>query len=151
MSQLRNQHRCVTTTARSANQPTLQEIRPGCASEGLMLKHQYSSPLMRRADSLEKTLMLGNQGGRRRGRQRMRWLEASLTQWTWVWASSGRWWWTGRPGLLQSMGLQSQTWLSDWTELNCTHYSYFTSFPLMSFSCSRKLSLAMPDSLRSQG
>ena len=45
------------------------------------------------------------------------WL-ASLTQWTWVWASSGCWWLTGRPGMLQSMGLQSQTQLSNWTELN---------------------------------
>ena len=44
------------------------------------------------------------------------WME-SLTQWTWVWASSGSWWWTGKPGVLQSMGLQSQTWLSNWTEL----------------------------------
>ena len=43
---------------------------------------------------------------------------ASLTQWTWVWVNSGSWWWTGRPGVLQSMGLQSRTWLSDWTELS---------------------------------
>ena len=42
---------------------------------------------------------------------------ASLTQWTWVWVNSGSWWWTGRPGVLRSMGSQSQTWLSDWTEL----------------------------------
>ena len=42
---------------------------------------------------------------------------ASLTRWTWVWASSGRWWWTGRPGVLQSMGSQSRTGLSDWTIL----------------------------------
>ena len=40
---------------------------------------------------------------------------ASLTQWTWVWASSGSWWWTGKPDVVQSVGLQSQTWLSDWT------------------------------------
>ena len=45
---------------------------------------------------------------------------ASPTRWTWVWASSGSWWWTGKPGVLQSMGLQSWTWLSDWTELNWT-------------------------------
>ena len=43
---------------------------------------------------------------------------ASLTQWPWLWVDSGIWWWTGRPGMLQSMGLQSQTWLSNWTELN---------------------------------
>ena len=43
---------------------------------------------------------------------------ASLTQWTWVWVISGSWWWTGRPGVLKSIGLQSQTYLSNWTELN---------------------------------
>ena len=44
---------------------------------------------------------------------------ASRTQWTWVWVNSGSWWWTGRPGVLQSSGVaESQTWLSDWTELN---------------------------------
>ena len=65
-----------------------------------------------------KTLTLGKtEGRRRRGRQRMRWLEASLARRTWVWASSGSWWWTGRPGVLQSMGLQSRTRRSDWTEL----------------------------------
>ena len=46
------------------------------------------------------------EGGRRRGQQRMRCWMASLTQWTWVWVNSGSWWWTGRPGVLQSMGLQ---------------------------------------------
>ena len=47
---------------------------------------------------------------------------ASLTQWTWVWVSSGSWWWTGRPGMVQSTGLQSWIWLSDWTELNWTEF-----------------------------
>ena len=68
---------------------------------------------------IEKTLMLGKiEGRRRRGWQRMRfgWM-ASLTQWTWVWVNSRRWWWTGRPGMLQSMGSKSQTQLGDWTEL----------------------------------
>ena len=52
-------------------------------------------------------LMLGKiEGGKRRGRQRMRWLMAPSTQWTWVWANCGRWWRTGKPGVLQSMGLQ---------------------------------------------
>ena len=59
---------------------------------------------MQRADSLEKTPMLGKiEGRRRRRRQRMRWLDGITTQWTCVWASSGSWWWTGRPGVLQSM------------------------------------------------
>ena len=46
---------------------------------------------------------------------------ASLTQWTWVWVSSRSWWWTGRPGVLRSMGSQSRTWLGGWTELNWKH------------------------------
>ena len=65
-------------TARRSNQSILKEITPGCSLEGLMLKLklQYFGHLMRRADSLEKTLMLGGVGGRRRrGQQRMRWLD----------------------------------------------------------------------------
>ena len=68
----------VPWTARRSNQSILKEISPGCSLEGLMLKLklQYSGHLMRRADSLEKTLMLGKiEGGRRRGRQRMGWLD----------------------------------------------------------------------------
>ena len=65
-------------TARRSNQSILKEISPGCSLEGVMpkLKLQYFGHLMRRVDSLEKTLMLGGIGGRkRRGRQRMRWLD----------------------------------------------------------------------------
>ena len=68
----------VPCTARRSNQSILKEISPGCSLEGLMLKLklQYFGHLMRRADSLEKTMMLGGTGGRRRrGRQRMRWLD----------------------------------------------------------------------------
>ena len=68
----------VPWTARRSNQPNLKEISPGCSLEGLMLKLklQYFGHLMRRVDSLEKTLLLGGIGGRRRrGRQRMRWLD----------------------------------------------------------------------------
>ena len=68
----------VPWTARRSNQSILKEISPGCSLEGLMLKLklQYFGHLMQRVDSLEKTLMLGGIGGRRRrGRQRMRWLE----------------------------------------------------------------------------
>ena len=62
----------------------------------------------------------------KRGWQKMRWWDdrrwdgwmASPIQWTWVWVNSRSWWWTERPGVLQSMGSQSQIWLSDWTELN---------------------------------
>ena len=68
----------VPWTARRSNQSILKEISPGCSLEGLMLKLklQYIGHLMQRVDSLEKTLMLGGIGGRRRrGRQRMRWLD----------------------------------------------------------------------------
>ena len=66
----------VPWTTRRSNQSILKEISPGCSSEGLMLKLklQYFGHLMRRADSFEKTLMLGKIEGRRRGLQRMRWL-----------------------------------------------------------------------------
>ena len=67
----------VPWTARRSNQSILKEINPGCSLEGLMLKLklQYFGHLMRRVDSLEKTLMLRGTGGRRRGQQRMRWLD----------------------------------------------------------------------------
>ena len=68
----------VPWTARRSNQSILKEISPGCSLEGLMLKlkFQYFDHLMGRADSLEKTLMLGNiEGRRRRGQQRMKWLD----------------------------------------------------------------------------
>ena len=68
----------VPWTARRSNQSILKEISPGCSLEGLMLKLklQYFGHLMRRVDSLEKTLMLGGIGGRmKKGRQRMRWLD----------------------------------------------------------------------------
>ena len=67
----------VPWTAGRSNQSILKEISPGCSLEGLMLKLKLQSfgHLMRRVDSLEKTLMLGGIGGRRRGRQRMRWLD----------------------------------------------------------------------------
>ena len=109
----------VPWTARS-NQSILKEIGPEYSLEGLMLKLklQYFGHLMKRTDSFEKTMMLGNTEGRRKGDDREwdgRW--HLLTQWTWVWINSGRWWWTGRPGVLQSMG--SQRVRHDWaTELN---------------------------------
>ena len=87
----------------------LKEMNPQCSLEGLMLKLklQYFGHLMQRAESVEKILMLGKtEGKRRRGRQRASWLMASLTQWTWVWANSSRWWRTGKPGMLQSVRSQ---------------------------------------------
>ena len=73
---------------------------------------------MQRADSLEKTLMLGGMGaGEGDDRGWDGWM-ASLTWWMWVSVNSGSWWWTGRPGVLRFMGSQSRTRLRDWTELN---------------------------------
>ena len=71
----------VPCTARRSNQSILKEISPGCSLEGVMLKQklQYFGHLMQRADSLEKTLMLGKiEGRRRRGQQRMRWLDGII-------------------------------------------------------------------------
>ena len=110
----------VPWTARRSNQSILKEISPGCSLEGLMLKLklQYSGHLMLRADLFErpwcwKRLRAGGEGDDRGWDGWM----ASPTQWTWVWVNSGSWWWTGRPGMLQSMG--SQRVGHDWgTKLN---------------------------------
>ena len=109
----------VPWTARRSNQSLLKEISPGCSLEELMLKLklQYFGHLMRKVDSLEKTLMLGGIGaGEGDDRGWDGWM-ASLTQWTRVWVNSRSLWWTGKPGLLQSMGPQRVG--HDWvTELN---------------------------------
>ena len=106
-------------TARRSNQSILKEIRSEYSLEGLMLKLKlnYFGHLMRRIDSLEKTQMLGKmkagEGDDRGWDDSM----ASPTQWIWVWANSGRWWRTGKPGILQSVGSQrvGHNWV---TELN---------------------------------
>ena len=110
----------VTWTARRSNQSILKDINPEYSLEGLMLKLklQYFGHLMQRANSLEKNLGMGKiEGKQKRGRQRMRWLDGITDSMTWTWANSGRWWRTGKPGMLQSMGSQSQTGLSDCTTM----------------------------------
>ena len=111
----------VPWTARRSNQSILKEISPEDSLEGLMLrlKLQYFGHVMWRADSLEKTLMLGKIEGGREGDDRGwdGWM-ASLTWWTWVWVSSRGWWFTGKSDVLLSVGLQSRTQLRNWTELN---------------------------------
>ena len=84
----------VPWPARRSNQSILKGISPGVSLEGMMLKLklQYFGHLMRRVDSLEKTLMLGGTGSRRRrGQQRMRRLDGITDQWTWVWVDFGSW------------------------------------------------------------
>ena len=110
----------VPWTARRSNQSILKEISPEYSLEGLMmkLKLQYFGHLIWRADSFEKTLMLGKTGGEAADRGWDGWM-ASPTRWTWVWVNSGSWWWTGRPGVLLSM--RSQRVRHDWaTVLNWT-------------------------------
>ena len=97
----------VPWTARSSNQSILKEINPGCSLKGLMLKLklQYFGHLIWKANSFEKTLMLGKiEGRRRRGRQRMRWFDGITDSMDVVWVDSGSWWWTGRPDMLWYMG-----------------------------------------------
>ena len=99
----------VPLTARRLNQSILKVISSEYSLEGLMvkLKLQYFGHLIHRTDSLEKTQMVEKtEGRRRRGWQRIRWLGGHPIQRTWVWASSRSWWWTGKPGVLQSTGSQ---------------------------------------------
>ena len=122
----------VPWTARRSNQSILKEISPGCSLEGTPMKLQYFGHLMRRVDSLEKTLMLGGlgAGGEEDNRGWDGWM-ASPTRWTWVWVNSEGWWWTGRPGVLWFMGSQRvRTQLSDWTELNWTEQELWLVEPL---------------------
>ena len=118
----------IPWTTRRSNQSILKEINPGISLEGMMLKLklQYFGHLMpKRSWLIGQELThwkrlwcwegLGT-GGEGDDKGWDCWM-ASLTWWTWVWVNSGSWWWTGKPGVLWFMGLQSRKWLSDWTEL----------------------------------
>ena len=112
----------VPWTARRSNQSTLKEISPGYSLEGLMLNWN-SNTLATWCEELTHLNRLWcceglKAGGEGDNRGWDGWM-ASLTQWTWVWVNSRSWWWTGKPGVLQSMG--SQRVRHDWaTELNWT-------------------------------
>ena len=128
----------VPWTARRSNESILKEISPGCSLEGLMLKLklQYFGHLMQRVDSLEKTLMLGKiEGRRRRGRQRMWWLDGitdlmhmSLGKLRELVMNREAW-----RAAIHGVS-KSRTQLRDWTELNCPKYlcSSFLISPLSS-------------------
>ena len=109
----------VHWTARRTNQSFLKEISPGYSLEGLtfMLTLQYFGPMVRRADSFEKTLMLGKIEGGKRRVQQMRWLDGITNSMDMTLSKLWELWWTGRPGVLQSLG--SQRVIYDWgSELN---------------------------------
>ena len=101
----------------------LKEINPEYSLDGLMLKLQYFGHLMRRTDSLEKILMLGMiEGGRRKGWQRMTWLDGIMDSMDVCLSKLRSWWWTGKPGVLKCMG--SQRVIHSWaTELNWGNFS----------------------------
>ena len=110
----------VSWTARRSNQSILKEINPEYSLKGLILKLklQYFCYLIWRANSLERPWCWERLKAKGEGDYRGwdGWM-ASLTWWTWVWASSGNWWWTGKPGGGVVHGVaKSPSWLSDWTK-----------------------------------
>ena len=105
----------VSWTARRCNQSILKEISPEYSLEGLMLATWCKELTHLKRPWCWERLKAGKEGDDRRWHG---WI-ASPTQWTWIWVNSGSWWWTGRPGVLQSLG--SERVVDDWaTELNWT-------------------------------
>ena len=127
----------VPWTQRGSNQSILKEISAEYSLEGLMLKLklQYFGHLMWRTESLEKTLMLRKiEGRRRRGRQRMSWLDGitNLTQRTWVWSNSRHWWQDKEAWRAAVLGFaKSWTWLSNWTDCKITNVLFLFVFGVL--------------------
>ena len=117
----------VPWTAKRSNQSILKEISPGCSLEGQMLKLklQYLATLCEEQIHWKRPWCWERLNAGREGNDRGwdGWM-ALLTRWTWVWASFGSWWWTGKPGVLQSRVSESWTWLNDWTELKYKLFSF---------------------------
>ena len=128
------------------------------------LKLQSFGHLMQRANSLEKTLLLGkNEGRRRRGQQRLRRLDGIADSTEWVWASSRRWWRTGKPGMLQSMGSQrvGKDWATEqqqedtkfvaicyWSSRKLIHsLKFYSVYPYTSYTCLAKCILRYFDDI----
>ena len=118
----------------------VKEISPEYSLEDLMLKVKLQYSGLMRTDHLKRSwcwekLKVGE--GDDRGWDG--WME-SPTRWTWIWASSGSWWWTGRPGMLQSMGSHRvrYDWMTDWTELSYRPPFYFSYYLLQKASSSAK-------------
>ena len=122
----------VPWTARRSNQSILKEISPGCSLDDV----EAETPILWPPDAKGWLIWKdpwcwerSRTGGEGDDRGWDGWM-ASPTQWTWVWVNSRGWWWTGRPGMLQFMGSQSQTRLSDWTELNQTSWKRLVMYML---------------------
>ena len=117
----------VPWTARRSNQSILKEISPECSLEGLMLRLQYLATWCEELTHWKTSRCWERLKARGVGDDRgwNGWM-ASLTRWAWVWASSRSWWWRRKPGVLQSIGSQSRTWLSNWTELMEAEVSWTT-------------------------
>ena len=133
----------VLRTARRSNQSILKEISPEYSMEGLMLKLQYFSHRCEELTHRERPWCLERlKSGEEDNTGRDGWM-ASPTWWTWVSVGSRSWWWRGKPGVLQSMGLQSRTQQSNWTELNWSKNQAPLNSYLLNSNCQQDTKLLL--------